>query len=42
MSPVKNIAKNKKARYSLINNRKFDLSLLKVLKAKDYVEKITF
>ena len=35
-------SKNKKANYSLINNRKFDLSLLKALKAKEYVEKITF
>ena len=33
--------KNKCAHYSLQNNRKFDLNHLKVLKAKDYVEKIT-
>ncbi len=33
---------NKKARYSLQNNRKFDLKHFKALKAKDYVEKITF
>ena len=32
---------NKKARYSLQNNRKFDLKHFKALKAKDYVEKIT-
>jgi DNA polymerase-3 subunit alpha len=32
---------NKQAFYSLQNNRKFDLSLLKALKAKEYVEKIT-
>ena len=33
---------NKKATYSLQNNRKFDLKHLKALKAKDYVAKITF
>ena len=33
--------KNKKAYYSLQNNRKFDLKHLKALKAKEYVEKIT-
>ena len=33
---------NKKAHYSLKNNRKFDLKQLKVLKDKEYVEKITF
>tara|TARA_X000001036_G_scaffold348277_1_gene328592 strand:+ start:1119 stop:4538 length:3420 start_codon:yes stop_codon:yes gene_type:complete len=33
---------NKQAYYSLQNNRKFDLQQLKALKAKDYVEKITF
>ena len=33
---------NKKAYYSLQNNRKFDLKHLKTLKAKEYVEKITF
>jgi len=33
--------KNKKATYSLQNNRKFDLKHLKALKAKDYVAKIT-
>ena len=32
---------NKKATYSLQNNRKFDLKHLKALKAKDYVAKIT-
>ncbi len=32
---------NKKAIYSLQNNRKFDLKHLKALKAKDYVAKIT-
>ena len=32
--------KNKKAHYSLNTNRKFDLSHLKALKAKNYVEKI--
>ena len=32
--------KNKKASYSLQNNRKFDLSHLKALKAKEYVAKI--
>ena len=32
---------NKKAYYSLQENRKFDLSHLKALKAKKYVEKIT-
>ncbi|MBD1146375.1 DNA polymerase III subunit alpha [Pelagibacterales bacterium SAG-MED28] len=36
---VKN--KNKQARYSLQQNRKFDLNHLKALKAKKYVEKIT-
>ena len=35
-------SKNKKAHYSFQNNRKFDLNHLKVLKAKKYVEKITF
>ena len=33
--------KNKKAHYSLQNNRKFDLKHLKALKAKEYVSKIT-
>ena len=33
--------KNKLATYSLQENRKFDLSHLKALKAKKYVEKIT-
>ena len=33
---------NKKAHYSLKNNRKFDLKQLKVLKGKEYVDKITF
>jgi len=33
--------KNKEAHYSLQNNRKFDLKHLKVLKAKEYVAKIT-
>ena len=33
--------KNKQAYYSLEENRKFDLSHLKALKAKKYVEKIT-
>ena len=33
---------NKKAHYSLKNNRKFDLKQLKALKDKEYVEKITF
>ena len=33
--------KNKKAYYSLQNNRKFDLKHLKTLKAMEYVEKIT-
>ena len=33
--------KNKQATYSLQENRKFDLNLLKTLKAKKYVEKIT-
>ncbi len=33
--------KNKKANYLLQNNRKFDLSHLKALKAKNYVSKIT-
>ena len=32
---------NKKAYYSLQENRKFDLSHFKALKAKKYVEKIT-
>ena len=32
--------KNKKASYSLQNNRKFDLSHLKALKAKEYVAKL--
>ena len=32
---------NKRAHYSLENNRKFDLKHLKALKAKEYVEKIT-
>jgi DNA polymerase III subunit alpha len=32
---------DKKAHYSLQNNRKFDLKDLKALKAKEYVEKIT-
>ena len=32
---------NKQATYSLQENRKFDLNLLKTLKAKKYVEKIT-
>jgi len=32
---------DKQVRYSLQNNRKFDLKHLKALKAKDYVEKIT-
>ena len=36
------INQNKKAYYSLKNNRKFDLKQLKVLKGKEYVEKITF
>ena len=36
---VKN--KNKKAIYSLQENREFDLNHLKTLKAKEYVEKIT-
>ena len=34
--------KNKKARYSLKNSRKFDLKDFKALKSNDYVEKITF
>ena len=34
--------KNKRAQFSLQNNRKFDLKHLKALKAKEYVEKITF
>ena len=34
-------SKNLKALYSLQENRKFDLSHLKALKAKKYVEKIT-
>ena len=33
--------KNKRAQFSLQNNRKFDLKHLKALKAKKYVEKIT-
>jgi len=33
--------KNKRAQFSLQNNRKFDLKHLKALKAKEYVEKIT-
>ncbi len=33
--------KNKKAHYSLQNNRKFDLNHIKALKAKEYVAKIT-
>ena len=33
--------KNKKAVYSLLENREFDLNHLKSLKAKEYVEKIT-
>jgi DNA polymerase-3 subunit alpha len=33
--------KNKEAHYSLKNNRKFDLNHFKVLKDKQYVEKIT-
>ena len=33
--------KNKRALFSLQNNRKFDLKHLKALKAKEYVEKIT-
>jgi len=33
--------KNNEAHYSLQNNRKFDLKQLKVLKDKEYVEKIT-
>ena len=33
--------KNKRAQFSLKNNRKFDLKHLKALKAKEYVEKIT-
>ena len=32
---------NKKASYSLQNNRKFDINQLKALKSKEYVEKIT-
>jgi len=32
---------NKQSYYSLQNNRKFDLSHFKALKAKEYVEKIT-
>jgi len=35
-------AKNKKAFYSLQENRKFDFNQLKALKVKKYVEKITF
>ena len=34
--------KNQKASYKLENNRKFDLKDYKALKAKEYVEKITF
>ena len=34
--------KNKKAKYSLQNNRKFDLKDFKALKSKEYVKKITF
>ena len=34
--------KNKKINYSLQNNRKLDLQHIKALKAKEYVEKITF
>ena len=30
-----------RVKYSLLNNRKFDLSDLKTLKSKEYVEKIT-
>jgi DNA polymerase III subunit alpha len=33
---------NKQAHFALQNNRKFDLKHLKALKAKEYVEKITF
>ena len=33
--------RNRKANYLLQNNRKFDLSHFKALKAKDYVAKIT-
>ena len=32
---------NKQAHFSLQNNRKFDLKDLKMLKTKEYVEKIT-
>ena len=32
---------NKKAKFSLQNNRKFNLNQLKALKAKEYVAKIT-
>ena len=32
---------NKKAKFSLQNNRKFNLTQLKALKAKEYVAKIT-
>ena len=32
--------KNKKAHYSLENNRKFNLNHFKALKAKEYVKKI--
>ena len=35
-------SQNKKVNYFLQNNRKFDLELLKMLKTKEYVEKITF
>ena len=34
--------KNKRAKYSLQNNRKFDLKDFKALKSKEYVKKITF
>ena len=34
--------KNKKINYSLQNNRKLNLQHIKALKAKEYVEKITF
>ena len=34
--------KNQKANFLLRNNRKFDLKDFKALKAKEYVEKITF
>ena len=32
---------NKRIRYSLQNGRKFDLNLLKMMKNKEYVKKIT-